>query len=51
MVEAADILMIQKTDLSMVAIDIIIMAGEDATVIAKDKDKTLKGSICCNPYS
>jgi hypothetical protein len=28
----------------MVAIDIIIMAGEDATVIAKDKDKekTLK---------
>ena len=53
MEEAADIVMTPKTDLSMARVDTIITAGEDATVIAKDKDKekTLKGSICCNPYS
>ena len=39
MVEAVDIIMTQKTDLSMVAVDTIIMAGEDATIIAKDKEK------------
>ena len=39
MVEAADIIMTQKTDLSIAAADTIIMAGEDATVMAKDKEK------------
>ena len=41
MVEAEDIVMTQKTDLSMAAVDTVITAGEDATVIAKDKEKTL----------
>jgi hypothetical protein len=42
MEEAEDIVMTQKTDLSRVAVDTIITAGEDATVIAKDKEKTIK---------
>jgi hypothetical protein len=49
MVEAEDIVMTQKTDLSMAAVDTVITAGEDATVIAKHKEKTLKASIC-NEY-
>lgn len=46
MVEAEDIVMTQKTDLSMAAVDTVITAGEDATVIPKDKEETLKASIC-----
>ena len=49
MEEAADIVMTPKTDLSMVGVDTIITAGEDATIIAKGKEKTITASIC-NPY-
>lgn len=38
--EEANIVMMPKMDLIMAAVDTIIMAGEDATVIAKDKEKT-----------